>query len=132
MGSCAVKISACEDKLVQDAVREVLEALYAQDFRDCSSGFRPGRRAHDAVRILKRIVDGGEVRGIFEADIVSFFDSLDRTELKKMLEVRVADGSLLRRIGKCLHVGVLDGEAVREPELGTVQGSVRSPLLGNV
>ena len=63
---------------------------------------------------------------------MSFFDSLDRTELKKMLEVRVADGSLLRLIGKCLHVGVLDGEAVLEPELGTVQGSVLSPLLGNV
>jgi RNA-directed DNA polymerase len=78
------------------------------------------------------MVHQGEVRWIFEADIVSFFDSLDRTELKKMLEVRVADGSLLRLIGKCLHVGVLDGEAVLEPELGTVQGSVLSPLLGNV
>ena len=74
----------------------------------------------------------GEVRWIFEADIVSCFDSLDRTELKQMLEVRVADGSLLRLIGKCLHVGVLDGEAVVEPELGTVQGSVLSPLLGTV
>ena len=74
----------------------------------------------------------GEVRWIFEADIVSFFDSLDRTELKKMLAVRVADGSLLRRIGKCLHVGVLDGEALLEPELGTTQGAVLSPLLGNV
>jgi RNA-directed DNA polymerase len=127
-----IGISAFEDKVVQDAVREVLEAVYEQNFLDCSYGFRPGRSAHDAVRTLKRIVDGGEVRWIFEADIVSFFDSLDRTELKKMLEVRVADGSLLRLIGKCLHVGVLDGEAYVEPELGTVQGSVLSPLLGNV
>jgi hypothetical protein len=63
---------------------------------------------------------------------VSFFDSLDRTELKKMLEGRVADGSLMRLIGKCLHVGVLDGEAYSEPEVGTAQGSVLSPLLGNV
>jgi len=125
-------ISAFEDKVVQDAVREVLEVIYEQDFLECSYGFRPGRSAHDAVRILKRSVDQGEVRWIFEADIVSFFDSLDRTELKKMLEVRVADGSLLRLIGKCLHVGVLDGEAVLEPEWGTVQGSVLSPLLGNV
>jgi group II intron reverse transcriptase/maturase len=127
-----IGISAFEDKLVQDAVREVLEAIYEQDFLECSYGFRPGRSAHDAVRTLKQIVEQGEVRWIFEADIVSFFDSLDRTELKKMLEVRVADGSLLRLIGKCLHVGVLDGEAVVEPELGTVQGSVLSPLLGNV
>ena len=125
-------ISAFEDKVVQDAVREVLEAIYEQDFLGCSYGFRPGRSAHDAVRTLEQIGYQGEVRWIFEADIVSFFDSLDRTELKKMLEVRVADGSLLRLIGKCLHVGVLDGEAVLEPEWGTVQGSVLSPLLGNV
>jgi len=127
-----IGIAVFEDKVVQDAVREVLEAIYEQDFLECSYGCRPGRSAHDAVRTLKRSVDQGEVRWIFEADMVSFFDSLDRTELKKMLEVRVADGSLLRRIGKCLHVGVLDGEAVLEPELGTVQGSVLSPLLGNV
>lgn len=127
-----IGISAFEDKVVQEAVREVLEAIYEQDFLGCSYGFRPGRSAHDAVRTLEQIVHRGEVRWIFEADIVSFFDSLDRTELKKMLEVRVADGSLLRLIGKCLHVGVLDGEAVVEPELGTVQGSVLSPLLGNI
>jgi RNA-directed DNA polymerase len=127
-----IGISAFEDKVVQDAVREVLEAIYEQDFLGCSYGFRPGRSAHGAVRTLEQMVHQGEVRWIFEADIVSFFDSLDRTELKKMLEVRVADGSLLRLIGKCLHVGVLDGEAVLEPELGTVQGSVLSPLLGNV
>jgi group II intron reverse transcriptase/maturase len=127
-----IGISAFEDKLVQDAVREVLEAIYEQDFLDCSYGFRPKRNAHDAVCTLNRVVDQSGVRWIFEADIVSFFDSLDRTELKKMLEVRVADGSLLRLIGKCLHVGVLDGEVFSEPQLGTVQGSVLSPLLGNV
>jgi RNA-directed DNA polymerase len=127
-----IGISACEDTLVQDAVRAVLEAVYAQDFLDCSYGFRPGRSAHDAVRTLKRSVEGGEVRWLFEADIGSFFDSLDRTERKKRLEVRVADGSLRRLIGKGLHVGVRDGEALLEPEWGTTQGSVRSPLLGNV
>src|SRR5215472_15143658 len=127
-----IGISAFEDKVVQDVIREVLEAIYEQDFLECSYGFRPGRSGHDAVRMLRRHVERGEVRWIFEADIVSFFDSLDRTELKKMLEVRVADGSLLRLIGKCLHVGVLDGEERVEPELGTVQGSVLSPLLGNV
>ena len=127
-----IGISAFEDKVVQDVVREVLEAIYEQDFLGCSYGFRPGRSAHDAVRTLEQSVHRGEVRWIFEADIVSFCDSLDRTELKKMLEVRVADGSLLRLIGKCLHVGVLDGGAVVEPELGTVQGSVLSPLLGNI
>ncbi len=127
-----IGISAFEDKLVQDAVREVLEAIYEQDFLDCSYGFRPKRSAHDAVRTLDQIVHRGEVSWILEADIVSFFDSLDRTELKKMLEVRVADGSLMRLIGKCLQVGVFDGVALSTSETGTAQGSVLSPLLGNV
>jgi group II intron reverse transcriptase/maturase len=127
-----IGISAFEDKLVQDAVREMLEAIYEQDFLDCSYGFRPGRRAHDAVRTLDQIVHRGEVSWILEADIVSFFDSIDRNELKKMLELRVADGSLLQLIGKCLYVGVLDGAELSAPEVGTAQGSVLSPLLGNV
>jgi RNA-directed DNA polymerase len=118
-----IGVSAFEDKLVQDAVR---------DFLDGSYGSRPKRSAHDAVRALKRVVDQGKVSWIFEADLVSFFDSLDRTELKRMLEVRVADGSRLRLIGKCVHVGVLDGEVFSEPQLGTVQGSALSPLLGNL
>jgi group II intron reverse transcriptase/maturase len=127
-----IGISAFEDKLVQDAVREVLEAIYEQDFLSCSYGFRPERSAHDAVRTLDRIVHRGEVSWILEADLVSFFDSIDRSELKKMLELRVADGSLLRLIGKCLQVGVLDGAELSAPETGTAQGSVLSPLLGNV
>jgi group II intron reverse transcriptase/maturase len=72
------------------------------------------------------------VSWILEADIVSFFDSLDRTELMKLLQIRVADGSLLRLIGKCLHVGVLDGAEYSKPDTGTAQGSVLSPLLGNL
>jgi len=127
-----IGISAFEDKLVQDVLREVLEAVYEQDFLDCSYGFRPGRRAHDAVRRLDHIVHRGEVNWILEADVVSFFDSLDRNELQKMLQIRVADGSLLRLIGKCLHVGVLDGAQYSEPDVGAAQGSVLSPLLGNI
>lgn len=127
-----IGISVLEDKIVQGAVREVLEAIYEQDFLDCSYGFRPGRGAHDAVRALDRAVYQGKVSWILEADIVSFFDSLDRTKLKEMLQIRVADGSLLRLVGKCLHVGVLDGSDYSEPEFGTTQGSVLSPLLGNI
>jgi group II intron reverse transcriptase/maturase len=127
-----IGVSAFEDKIVQDALREVLEAIYEQDFLDCSYGFRPGRSAHDAVRTLDRAVHRGKVNWILEADIVSFFDSLDRKKLKEMLEVRVADGSLLRLIGKCLHVGVLDGVELSTSESGTAQGSVLSPMLGNV
>lgn len=127
-----IGISVLEDKIVQGAVREVLEAIYEQDFLDCSYGFRPGRSAHDAVRALDRAVYQGKVSWILEADIESFFDSLNRTKLKEMLQIRVADGSLLRLVGKCLHVGVLDGEEYSEPDHGTTQGSVLSPLLGNI
>jgi group II intron reverse transcriptase/maturase len=127
-----IGISTLEDKLVQDSVREVLGAIYEQDFLDCSYGFRPGRSAHDALRALNRAVHQGGVQWIIEADIVSFFDRLDRTRLMEMLRSRVADESLLRLVGKCLHVGVLDGSEYTEPDMGTAQGSVISPLLGNV
>ncbi len=127
-----IGISALEDKVVQGAVRDVLEAIYEQDFCDCSHGFRPKRSAHDAIRALDRAVHQGGVNWILEADIKSFFDSLDRTKLMELLQIRVADGSLLRLIGKLLRVGVLDGAEYSEPDLGTAQGSVLSPLLGNV
>lgn len=127
-----IGISATEDKVVQTALREVLESIYEQDFMECSYGFRPRRSAHDAVRALTRAVNGGEANYILEFDVVSFFDSVRRPLLLEMLQERVADGSLLRLIGKCLHVGVLDSEAFTEPSEGTVQGSTLSPLLGNV
>ena len=127
-----IGISAFEDKVVQGAVREVLAAIYEQDFVEGSYGFRPKRSTHDAVRALDRVVHRGEVNWILEADIKSFFDSVDRNMLKEMLQTRVADGSLLRLIGKCLHVGVLDGAEFSRPDLGTAQGSVLSPMLGNI
>lgn len=127
-----IGVSTFEDKLVQEVLREVLEAVYEQDFKECSYGFRPGRSTHDAVRRLDHIVHQGEVSWILEADIQSFFDSLDRKELKEMLQTRVADGSLMRLIGKCLHVGILDGEQYSTPDKGSTQGSVLSPILGNI
>src|SRR5262252_9131563 len=125
-------IPTFEDKVAQRAIAMLLEPIYEQDFLACSYGFRPGRSAHDALRALDRAVHRGEVSWILEADIASFFDSVDRKTLMKMLQARVADGSLLRLVGKCLHVGVLDGAEYTEPDLGTAQGSVLSPLLGNV
>jgi group II intron reverse transcriptase/maturase len=127
-----IGISTIEDKVVQGALREVLEVLYEPVFSDGSYGFRPGRRAHDALRALNRALNGGQVSVIVEADIQSFFDSIVRTMLMEMLRERVADGSFLRLVGKCLNVGVLDGEEFSEPETGTAQGSVLSPILGNV
>jgi RNA-directed DNA polymerase len=127
-----IGISALEDKVVQEALREVLEAIYEPIFHNCSYGFRKGRGAHDALRALNQVLYRGEGNWILELDVQSYFDSIVRRMLKEMLRERVVDGSLLRLIGKCLHVGVLDGEEYFEPGEGTVQGSVLSPVLGNI
>jgi group II intron reverse transcriptase/maturase len=127
-----IGISTVEDKIVQGALREVMEAVYEQDFLECSYGFRPGRSAHDAIRTLSREMRPRDVSFVLEADIVSFFDSIDRKMLMEMLRGRIADESLMRLVGKCLHVGILDGGEYSEPDAGTAQGSVLSPLLGNV
>jgi group II intron reverse transcriptase/maturase len=123
-------ISCIEDKIVQGALTALLSAIYEPVFMECSYGYRPGRSAHDAVKALHGVT--GEVTWILEADIEAFFDSIDRKKLMEELRKRIDDESLLRLIGKCLHVGVLEGEAYSEPEVGTAQGSVLSPLLGNV
>lgn len=125
-------VSATEDKVVQGALGEVLEAIYEQDFLDCSYGFRPGRGAHDALRALNQVGREGKANVILEADVKSFFDSVDRPALREMLQMRIADRSLMRLIGKCLHVGVLDGEELSTPGKGTAQGSIISPILGNI
>lgn len=127
-----IGISCFEDKLVQDALREVLEAVYEQDFRECSYGFRPGRGAHTAIRTLNQTLFQGEVSWVLEADIASFFDRVDRSRLLEMVQKRIPDGSIQRLVGKGLHVGILEGEELSMPERGTTQGSVLSPLLGNV
>lgn len=127
-----IGISVTEDKVVQGALRDVLEAIDETECTESSYGFRPNRGAHEALRALNRAGHGGEMNWILEADIVSYFDSLDRNKLKEMIQKRVADGAFTRLIGKCLNVGVLEGEAYSEPAVGTAQGSVLSPLLGNI
>jgi RNA-directed DNA polymerase len=127
-----IGISALEDKIVQGALLEVLELIYEPLFKDYSYGFRKGRSAHDALRALNGVLYRGEGNFILELDVQSYFDSIDREMLKEMLRERVVDGSLHRLIGKCLHVGVLDGEEYSDPDVGTAQGSVLSPMLGNI
>jgi len=127
-----IGISSLEDKIVQNALSELLQAIYEQDFLDCSYGFRPRRKPHDALRAFDRAVYRGEIKWVLDADIVSFFDRIDRKLLKELLQKRIADKSLMRLIGKCLHVGVLENGEISTPEAGTAQGSTLSPLLANV
>lgn len=127
-----IGIPTFEDKILQKAVAIVLEAVYEQDFLPCSYGFRPGRGAHDALSALwKQMMDLGG-GWVLEADIESFFDSVDHAKLREVLSQRVGDGVLTRLIGKWLKAGVMEEGVVRHPETGTPQGGVISPLLANV
>jgi group II intron reverse transcriptase/maturase len=127
-----IGIPTFEDKVLQRAVAMILGAVYEQDFRDCSYGFRPERSAHQALQELWEglmRVGGGWV---LELDIEDFFGSLDHQRLREILRRRVRDGVLLRLIGKWLRAGVLEEGNLTHPEAGTPQGGVISPLLSNV
>ena len=126
-----IGISCIEDKIVQDSLRELLETIYEHDFLPCSHGFRPGRSAHDAIRALDDAVHRRGAKWVLEADIVSFFDRIVRKKLKELLQWRCDDKSLLRLIGKCLHVGILEDGGIVTPETGTTQGSTLSPILAD-
>lgn len=125
-------IPTFEDKILQRAVGMVLEAVYEQDFLDCSYGFRPGRSAHQALEVLwKGVMDmGGAV--VIDVDIQGYFDSLEHGQLRGILDQRVRDGVLRRVIDKWLKAGVLEDGAIRYPRAGTPQGGVISPLLANI
>ena len=125
-------IPTFEDKVLQRAVVMVLEAVYEQDFLDCSYGFRPGRSAHQALDTLWRQTMGMDGGWIVEVDIRKFFDTLDHAHLRELLRLRIRDGVLLRLIGKWLNAGVLEEGSLTFPESGTPQGGVVSPLLANV
>jgi RNA-directed DNA polymerase len=126
-------IPATQDKLLQQATKRVLEAIYEQDFLRCSFGYRPGVGALDAVDKLTVKLQFGKYNYVVEADIKGFFDNLDHTWLLKMLAERIDDKALLWLIEKWLKAGVLDTNGkVLHPITGTPQGGIISPILANV
>lgn len=125
-------IPTFEDKVLQRAVAMVLEAVYEQDFLDCSYGFRPGRSAHQALQRLWDVLMEWGGGWVLEVDIQKFFDTLDHGQLRQLVERRVRDGVVLNLIGKWLNAGVLEGGEVTYPDQGTPQGGVISPLLANI
>lgn len=126
-------IPATQDKLLQLAVKRILEAIYEQDFLRCSFGYRPNIGALDAVDKLTVKLQFGKYNNVVEADIKGFFDHLDHEWLLKMLAERIDDKALLWLIKKWLKAGVLDTDgAVLHPVTGTPQGGIVSPILANV
>jgi group II intron reverse transcriptase/maturase len=127
-----IGIPTVEDKIVQAAVREILEAIYEQDFYGASYGFRPGRSQHQALAALDNAIFRGKVSYVLDADISAFYDSLDFKVMMDLLRIRIKDRSMLRLIDLWLHAGVMEDGVRTYPETGSPQGAVISPLLSNV
>ena len=127
-----IGITALEDKIVQRATVEVLNAIYEVDFLGFSYGFRPGRSQHNALDAVTVGIEKRAIRWVLDADIQGFFDRIDHDWMMQFLERRIADRRVLRHIKKWLKAGVLEDGAWLESEDGTPQGGVISPLIANV
>jgi RNA-directed DNA polymerase len=125
-------IASLEDKIVQRAVVEVLNAVYEVDFRGFSYGFRPGRKPHDALDALSVGITSKRVNWVLDADIRDFFGQLDHAWLRRFLRHRIADERVLRLIDKWLTVGVVEDGQWTECDEGSPQGASLSPLLANI
>ena len=122
---------ALEDKIVQQAVKMILEPIYESMFLGFSYGFRPGRSPHKALDALS-VALGRKVNFVLDADIRSFYDTLDRGWLQRFIEHRIADRRMVRLLMKWVHAGVLEEGKFSEGEAGVPQGAIISPLLSNL
>jgi RNA-directed DNA polymerase len=125
-------ITTVEDKIVQVAVAEVLQAIYEVDFLGFSYGFRPGRGQHDALDALAVGIEKKQVSWVLDADIRGFFDAIDHGWMMKFIEHRIGDKRILRLISKWLKAGVFEQGELTFVEEGTPQGAAISPLLANI
>jgi RNA-directed DNA polymerase len=124
-------IPTVRDRVVQTALRMVMEPIYEKDFAAHSYGFRPGRGCKDALRRVQELLEAGYVH-IVDADLKSYFDTIPKDRLMALIGRKVADGRILALIASFLEQGVLDGAREWTPEQGTPQGAVVSPLLSNI
>jgi RNA-directed DNA polymerase len=130
-------IPTVRDRVVQAAVLLMLEPIFEADFEDCSHGFRPGRSAHDALRVIQTHLAEGKT-AVYDADLAGYFDSIPQDKLIACVRMRVVDGSVLGLIRQWLKAPVVepsrDGKppTVRRNDRGTPQGGVLSPLLANI
>jgi group II intron reverse transcriptase/maturase len=125
-------IPTFEDKVAQRAIAMVLDAVYEQDFLPCSYGFRPGRSAHEALRVLFSAITWQRQHWVLDVDLRKYFDSIPHHHLRAFLDQRVTDGVIRRMIDKWLKAGVLEDGLLRLATEGTPQGGVISPLLSNI
>ena len=125
-------LPALEDKIVQKGIAWILEAIYEQDFLDCSYGFRPRRSCHQALNAVDKIVMRQRINYVIEADIKGYFDHVSHEWMLEFLQVRINDPSLLLLIRRFLKAGYLEADQFVSAEQGTPQGGNLSPMLANV
>ena len=121
-----------EDKIVQKGIAKVLNAIYENDFLDCSFGFRPNRNCHDALKVLNFYVEKRLVSYVVDVDIKGFFDNVDHKWMMEFLKHRITDPNLLRIISRFLKGGYMEEGRRYKTDKGTPQGGVISPILANV
>jgi group II intron reverse transcriptase/maturase len=125
-------IPAYEDKLVQKALAKILNAIYEEDFLDCSFGFRPERSCHDALRLLGEIVDRDDINYVVDTDIKGFFDNVDHEWMMKFIDHRIKDPNVQRLISRFLRAGIMEAGIKYDTPQGTPQGGVCSPIMANL
>ena len=127
-----IGIAALEDKIVQQALVEILQSIYEEDFHGFSYGFRPGRSQHNALDAIYVAITQRKVSWILDADIKGFYDNINHNWLMKFIEHRITDKRIHRLIRKFLRAGVSENGKWSKTEVGTPQGAVISPLLANI
>lgn len=125
-------ILAYEDKIVQQGLNKLLQAIYEQDFVDHSYGFRPGRNCHDALKEVNRIIEKGKISYVVDADIRGFFTNVDHEWLIKFIELRIGDPNIKKLIVKFLKAGIMEKDIYEDTEAGVAQGASISPVLSNI
>lgn len=126
-----IGISTVRDRVVHTAVKQLIEPIFERQFLDCSYGFRPERSAKDALRAVQALLDQGH-HWIVDADIESFFDSIDHQVLTDALRTQIVDGKVLQLIDVLVKQPVMEGKVRTTPTKGMPQGSILSPLLANI
>jgi group II intron reverse transcriptase/maturase len=128
----ALGIPTTEDKIIEQGVRQILDAIYEPIFLECSYGFRNGKSCHKALKTLNDMIQFKPVNYIIDADIKGFFDNVDQKWLVKFLEHNISDKELIRLIVRMLKSGVMEDGAYQPSEKGTPQGGIVSPILANI
>ena len=125
-------IANFEDKIVQMAIKKILEAIFEPKFTINMFGFRPNRGCHDALKYLNQCIMYNKVNYILDADIKGYFDNIDHDKLMKCLKMKIRDNNLLRLIKRFIKAGILENGMYIKGKLGTPQGSILSPVLANI